>query len=797
MAIPPMSPPPAGPPAGQPVPNTPWQINGGQTMNPGGPATFQKQVAEPLKPYTGAPVTEENPPDEIQDVSDIVAIDPDSLVGMITKEFNDYKSARMPIETGIFLRAFLNFKGVYIGNADLNGGTSTAFVQVTSPKARTALAMLMQIIMPPGDQGWSFDAPTEPMMVDQAFELLKQGMPLADVKINLRTLAEAACEALTVKAAGGLEEANYDIKVQQVGLDSIVFGTGFLEGPLAIENLPVDAPDEDGDLNLWRRIVKRAREAVGLPVTEQDKLNALVKAGVLDAVKPDIQVWSPFDVYLDPGAKIIEQCRSVILRLVVNRMTLREWRGQKGFDADAINSVLNDAADGNWKPESWESVVSAGNSQFQQNMPNGRFVVLKRWGMFSGQDLKEAGLDVPDDQLEEQVMAQAWVCGTKLIRLSVSDELHKDRIPIYAVPYMVSPQSIYGVGLPEMMFDSQDAINACERAKMDNMGFICRPQVSIRTALLDLQDSTEAIEMVPGKMWRIKESPLPPNGMKPVEFWVPPNALAEISRTQSESMQLADEQTAIPAFLMGQGSEGVHNRTLGGATLQFDRAITPFKSVIFNFDKYLTVPLMTKLGRFYQLFSNDPAIKGDFKVTAKGVQGLMAREIMSQKISEALQAIGNNPQLSEEASTIFNPVKVLDKFLQGTGLAGEDLSYTPTEIAQHKQAQAQQQAKDQQQQMNLAMAPKMRAETPQKDALLDIMKAAPDGSQLQLTLVAEAAHVWGFGTQQVDQAAAHDMEKAKITDTAAAHAAGHDIAARETTMPALPPMPPPAPTPQG
>jgi len=463
----------------------------------------------------------------------------------------------------------------------------------------------------------------------------------------------------------------------------------------------------------------------------------------------------------------------------VSREQLRELRGQKGFDTDALNEALAEHMDGNWKPETWEPIVAAGNTYFQQNMPNGRFVILKRWGMLSGRDLKDAGMSISADRLEEQVMAQVWVVGNRIIRLSISDELHRNRIPVYLPRFMVSPLTLAGVGLPEMMFDSQDAVNACERAKMDNMAQICRPNVTIRTAFLDLRDPTEAIEFKAGKIWLVKETELPNPPENPVQFWVPANALPQISQVQNESLMLAEEQTGLPRFLQGQNSEGTHNRTFGGASLQFDRAVTPFKTFIFNFEHDCTAPLIASFGRFYQLFSNDPQIKGDFKVLTKGVQGLMAREVLMQRLTDGLQAIGNNSMLASSMAIKVDPAKVWDMVLQGTGLSHKDIFNTPQgqQILEQKQAQAQ--AQQQQFAMQQQTAPKQRAETPPKDAWIEFMKEAPDGSQSKYAFMLEAAKQWGFMTPDVNEALRHDMQVSGLQDIDNAHQAGVNQAERE------------------
>lgn len=715
----------------------------------------------------------------------------DTLVGRFQKEFATYRIARQPNDLNIWVRAFLNNKGVYATagfgtGINTDGSTSQAFVQFTSPKVRTATSMAMQVVLPPGDDSWTLDAPPEPFMPERAYELFQHGLTAPQIKEQLRIEAGDTSKSLSVKVKSGLDVAQWPSKLLQCVNDTVLFGTGFIEGPLAIPTLDLEETEieatKDEGYGLLARLKAVWEKVRGEEKTKEEIVAELAKAGIIDPVKPDINVWSPFDVYLDPGCRRIEEGRSVIIRMVMNRAQLRELRKQAGFDENAINDVLNSYPEGNWKGESWESLIAIGNTNFQQNTPNGRFIVYKRWGMISGRDLRDAGIDIPDDRMEEQVMAQVWWSGDTIIRCSVSDELHCDRVPVYAVRFMLSPHSPYGVGVAEMMFDSQDAINACERAKMDNMGFVCRPQVMVRPGRLQVDEPTEAVEMRPGKIWKIRETTLPSNGEKPIEFWVPANALNEIGAVQQDSMSLADEQTALPRFLQGQNSEGTHNRTLGGATLQFDRAITPFKMAIFNIENDLIVPFIGNMGRFYQLFSNDPSIKGDFKVIARGVTGLMKREILMQRLSEFLTAAGNTPMLAQEVTKYLDPDKVWDTVFMGTGLGSADLMYSPEQRQQIAQQQAQAQAQQAQQQLQLATAPKQRAETAPKDALLEVMKEAPDGSQTKLAVIKEVMNVYQLMTPTEQQAIEHDMAALGLKDLDAAHQVGANMADRETPV---------------
>lgn len=622
-------------------------------------------------------------------------IEPDYFAQKIDTEFNDAKAAKLDQEK-IFLRAHYNMKGVYDPSYDIAGATSKAFVQVTAPRIQTAVSMIIPVLMPPGDKPYTVDATPRETIPSIAAQLVAEGADEIAIEDAIRKEAESRADRLGMYVDDGFVETNYASKLQMSVLDAAVYGTGILAGPFAAEK----------------------RENLGM----EEALKALENPDAEDEkYKPEVEYVSPWDVYPDPTARCVEDCGYVIHRNIMSVAKVRELRHKPGFDVEAIDEVLNATPNGNFTPEWWETTLDTVNSRQQTNGPANKFVCLIRWGWISGRDLRDCGKEVPDELLNEQVMAAIWKIGHKVISVRVS-KLHKNRIPFYFVPYRKVPNSIWGMGVAEMMFDSQDAINACERAKMDNMALSSRPMAVVYPSRL--HPGHRDIEMKAGKIWVVEEAEIQ-SQYKPVDFFVPDCRLDQIEAVQRDHFQFVQEQTGIPNALMGMGGQGTHNRTAEGATLQFNAAATALKTVIYNFETYLIIPITTAMAKFYQMFSDDPKIMGDYRIHARGLQGLMARENLVGDLLQLVQIVGTVPQWAERT----NLDRIFDLFMRAKGMTDQNIAVPSEVVAEQKMLAAQAQGEQE-----LAMAEaqnqmqqKQRAETAPRDAMLEVLKQAEPG----------------------------------------------------------------------
>jgi hypothetical protein len=348
-------------------------------------------------------------------------------------------------------------------------------------------------------------------------------------------------------------------------------------------------------------------------------------------------------------------------------------------------------------------------------------------------------------------------------------------VPFYVTPFNVVPHSIWGEGICEMMFDSQDAINATERAKMDNMSLSCRPMFSVN--IDRLAPGENVLELRGGKFFKIRESEL--NNEDPIKQIKFDCHMADLQNTQNSSMQLAEEQTTMPKLLMGMGGEGVHNRTAGGASMQFNAAITPLKAVLFNFENNLISPMISAMARFYTEFSKDEAIKGNHKVVARGVQGLMAREALLTTINTTLQVIGATP----EGAAKIDYDQVNDLLIRYNDLVDVRIMKTDTQVTQERQQKQQEEMQMQDQQaMTTVKADKLKAESSPKDALLAMYGGATEGSETKAILLRKLAEAYQFMDQELAEAMEYDSEMAHMNNQNLAHERGASQAQREADI---------------
>ena len=675
----------------------------------------------------------------------IEGLDPDkvdAIATMTTDEYSTYKGARF-FQEKIWIRAHQNIKGVYGSDMDFGSGTSRAFVQVTRPKVQTMVGMVIPILLPNGNNAWTIDPSPRQRNRALVADMVANGASADEIKLALQKRAELAARNLTQKVETGFIEADLTTHLTRLINDAGSYGTGILAGPFAEETGEEVVTDEAQP----------------------------------DLYRPEVESVSPFDIYPDPGARTVEECRSIIRRKILNKRQLKDLqkKGEAcGFITGAISEVLSNYSDGNWTPEWWESVINVTNSNYQMTAPNGRFVCLIRWGWVSGEDLIKAGFNGIDESMrDDQVMCQTWVVGHKVIAIKVS-KLYRDRLPYYFVPFTVVPHSIWGTGIPEQMFDSQDATNSCERAKMDNLALSARPQVFVNTDRL--VKGTNVLEQTAGKIWGFKESEISPNAT-PIQWYTPDCRIDVIQAVQNSSMQLADEQTSMPKLLSGFGGEGVHNRTSSGASLQFNAAITPLKTVVFNVENTLIKPLVSNMIAFYREFSEDADIRGDFKVFARGVQGLMARESLLGGLSQAIQFLGSIPGEADR----LDYDQIGDMFVKCNELVDANIML-PDSIVQAnraKRAQDEQRAGQQDQQF----AAKIKAETSPKDALIQAVQQSPDGGPLRLALLDAMLDAFGLKTPEVSKAMESEKAMQHIGAVSAAHEAGSNMAEREATPP--------------
>lgn len=264
---------------------------------------------------------------------------------------------------------------------------------------------------------------------------------------------------------------------------------------------------------------------------------------------------------------------------------------------------------------------------------------------------------------------------------------------LYSASFERNPDSIWGVGIADMLKHIQSDLNAIRRATMNNLNLTAYPQVVINDDVMAQFAPGSRAALVPGKIWHIRNSFQ--GTVKPVDFFNIPSVYPQLSTEFEKALIMADRVSGIPEYSQGL-STGAKNGAAGtasGLSMLLEAAGNQIKDPINNLDKGLIEPLVRSL--YYELLDDPEApneAKGDFKIVALGANGLMFKEQATQRRREFLQLVMSSPLLQQ----IIKPEGVtalIREVADGLNMETDDLVPTKTELIEQRiEAEQQQKA---------------------------------------------------------------------------------------------------------
>tara|TARA_R110000851_G_scaffold231909_6_gene384646 strand:- start:1333 stop:2391 length:1059 start_codon:yes stop_codon:yes gene_type:complete len=271
-------------------------------------------------------------------------------------------------------------------------------------------------------------------------------------------------------------------------------------------------------------------------------------------------------------------------------------------------------------------------------MDKGRlWEVLEYWGYMSREEAEEHGLADSVDSNTDQVQVNMWVCGNEILRVMANPFLPQ-RLPYFLMNYEQNPYTLYGVGVPETMEDSQKMMNGFARLAVDNL-------VLAGNMVFDIDESMlipgQTMDIHPGKIFR-RQGGQPGAAVHAIKF---PNTANENIQMMEQFRRQADEATGIPSVSHGQTGVSGTGRTASGLNMILENASLNIKTVIRNIDDDLLQPIGKMLFYWNQQFNADEMPEGDMEVIATGIRSFTKNEIKVQRIQSLLQ-LASNPALA-------------------------------------------------------------------------------------------------------------------------------------------------------
>ena len=303
-------------------------------------------------------------------------------------------------------------------------------------------------------------------------------------------------------------------------------------------------------------------------------------------------------------------------------------------------------------------------------------------------DLEQAGVKIPDSKRGSiQLAACVWVLGDYVIKACLAP-IEGIKWPYYFYYYDKDETSIFGEGIPSIMRDVQELINASFRGMLDNAAISAGPQIEANMDLID--ESEDPTDVYPFKVWMRSGAGADASAPALRVINVP-------SETQNFLMmneafeKYGDEVTTIPRYMWGDNPGSGAGRTASGLSMMMGSANITIKDQVKNFDDGITKPFITAMYHWNMQFGDDENVKGDYSIQANGSSSLIAKEVYANSLMQFANLTANPgfaPMVKQD-NLLRSIVDVLD-------LNDKGLIKTDQEIMAEQQQAAQQQQEFQQ-----------------------------------------------------------------------------------------------------
>jgi hypothetical protein len=358
-------------------------------------------------------------------------------------------------------------------------------------------------------------------------------------------------------------------------------------------------------------------------------------------VVPKYKRVSPWDFYPSPECETVND-GYICERRRITRHELLTLKGVPGYDADRIDMAMELNHGGLQSPVDDDARADLEDKEVDgaSGTEDDRMELVEYWGEAMGQWLIDWGLDpaqVPDPDDDYQICA-VMVNGEIVKAMLNPDPL--GRRPYYVTSYEKRPGSIWGVAIPELMDAIQDLMNSTFRNLQDNIAFAAGPQVMVDVNALDPREVPNATQVYPRKVWlHTSQNRMGATGGRPIEFYQPGSNANELINVMTKCERLADDHTGIPAYSYGSDAVKGAGETMGGLSMLMNAASKGIRQVIANIGLEVLIPLIEATFHYCMMYVDDPAIRGDSKVHARGALAQVIREQLAVNRNEFMAGV--------------------------------------------------------------------------------------------------------------------------------------------------------------
>ena len=425
-----------------------------------------------------------------------------------------------------------------------------------------------------------------------------------DIKDDVRDQNPADIAALRSYLEEDFAKNKVRKNVAECLINAAVFGTGI--GEVVIEEekemAPATQPVMGGEL-----------QAVG--VTIQDRT----------CVK--LRPVMPQNFLIDPVATDIDTALGCAVDEYVSSHLVEQLQ-EKGVYRDESLSVAS--SDFDLEPD-----------QELTTFPEDKVRLTKYYGLVPTHLLKAAMEDAEEDEEvvefggeeeEDTYYTEAMVVianGGTLLKAEKNPYMMQDR-PVVAFPWDVVPSRFWGRGVCEKGYNSQKALDAELRARIDALALTIHPMMAMDASRMP-RGAKPSIQ--PGKT--ILTNGNPSEILQPFNF----GQVNQITFAQAQSLQTM-VQTATGAIDSAGISGSINgDATAAGVSMSLGAIIKRHKRTLINFQDSFLIPFVQKAAYRYMQFEPELYPVADYKFHTSSSLGIIAREYEVTQLVQLLQTM--------------------------------------------------------------------------------------------------------------------------------------------------------------
>jgi hypothetical protein len=405
-------------------------------------------------------------------------------------------------------------------------------------------------------------------------------------------------------------------------INSAVFGTGIAEIVISEEKemAPATQPIMGGDLT-----------AVGVSVRDR----------TICKLRPVM----PQNFLIDPVATSVEDALGVAVDEFVSRHLVEQLQ-ESGVYREA--DLGGSAPDFEIEPDQDLTVYLDDKVRLTKY-----YGLVPRYLLDDAQ--AEEGEEVLSEDDNDSYYVEAIVVianeGT-LLKAEANPYMMQDR-PIVAFPWDVVPSRFWGRGVCEKGYNSQKALDAELRARIDALALTVHPMMAMDATRIPRGSRPE---VRPGKLMLTNGNPS--EILQPFNF----GQVSQITFAQADALQKM-VQTATGA-IDSAGIAGSINgeATAAGISMSLGAIIKRHKRTLINFQESFLIPFVTKAAHRYMQFDPEHYPVSDYKFHATSTLGIMAREYEVTQLVQLLQTMkADSPLYGSLISAIIDNMNITNR----------------------------------------------------------------------------------------------------------------------------------------